>query len=170
VVAVFKETASGAKDNRPERNKVLALAQARKIDAVLVTELSRWDRSTQDLVKTLDDLHGWGVSVLAQTGLSFDLGTPNGRLMRTIMAGLAEFERDLIRERVKSGLAAAKANRKILGRQFGQRPSDKKAARVRKLHSGGLSYRLIARNVGLSKNTVMQIVKRDAQQNTRAAA
>src|SRR5262249_33318338 len=75
VVGVFKETASGAKNDRPERKKVLALAQAREIGAILVTELSRWGRSTQDLVQTLDDLHSWMVSVLAQTGLSFDLGT-----------------------------------------------------------------------------------------------
>jgi DNA invertase Pin-like site-specific DNA recombinase len=60
---------------RPERAKVLALARAPKIDAILVTEVSRWGRSTQDLVQTLDDLHGWKVSVLAQTGLSFDLST-----------------------------------------------------------------------------------------------
>src|SRR5215475_4313974 len=57
-----------------------------------------------ELVQTLDDLHGWKVSVLAQTGLSFDLSTAVGKFMRTIMAGLAEFERDLIRDRVKSGL------------------------------------------------------------------
>jgi len=161
VVAVFKETASGADDGRPERAKVLALARAHKIDAVLVTELSRWGRSTQDLVQTLDDLHGWKVSVLAQTGLSFDLSTASGKLMRTIMAGLAEFERDLIRDRVKSGLAAARARGVKLGRQVGQRPSDKKAKRVLGMHADGLSYRLIARNVGLSKNTVMDIVRRN---------
>jgi DNA invertase Pin-like site-specific DNA recombinase len=160
IVAVFRETASGAKNDRAERNKVMALAQARKIDAILVTELSRWGRSTQDLVQTLDDLHSWKVSVLAQTGLSFDLSTASGKLMRTIMAGLAEFERDLIRERVKSGLAAAKARGVVLGRQHGQRPSDKKAKRVLQLHADGLSYRLIGRNVGLSKNTVMEIIRR----------
>ena len=120
IVAVLKETASGAKNDRPERNKVMALARARKVDAILVTELSRWGRSTQDLVQTLDDLHSWKVSVLAQTGLSFDLSTASGKLMRTIMAGLAEFERDLIRERVKSGLAAAQARGVKLGRQPGQ--------------------------------------------------
>jgi DNA invertase Pin-like site-specific DNA recombinase len=107
-------------------------------------------------VQTLDDLHSWKVSVLAQTGLTFDLSTSSGKLMRTIMAGLAEFERDLIRERVKSGLAAAKARGVSLGRQHGQRPS------VLRLHAEGLSYRLIARNLGLSKNTVMEIVKREA--------
>ena len=162
IVAVFKETASGAKNDRAERNKVMALARARKIDAILVTELSRWGRRTQDLVQTLDDLHGWKVSVLAQTGLSYDLGTASGKLMRTIMAGLADFERDLIRERVKSGLQAAKARGVVLGRKEGQRPSDKKAKKVLDLHRDGLSYRLIGRNVGLSKNTVMEIVRRDA--------
>jgi DNA invertase Pin-like site-specific DNA recombinase len=129
----------GAKNDRAERKKVMALAQARKIDAILVTELSRWGRSTQDSVQTLDDLHSWKVSVLAQTGLSYDLGTASGKLMRTIMAGLAEFERDLIKERVKSGLAAAKARGVCLGRQVGQRPSDKKAKKVLQLHKEGLS-------------------------------
>ena len=161
IVAVFKEIASGAKNDRAERKKVMALAQARKIDAILVTELSRWGRSTQDLVQTLDDLHGWKVSVLAQTGLSFDLSTASGKLMRTIMAGLAEFERDLIRDRVKSGLSAAKARGVVLGRQVGQRPSDKKAKKVLQLHEDGLSYRLIGRNLGLSKNTVMDIIRRE---------
>ena len=159
VVAVFRATASGA-DNEPA--KVLKLARAHEIDAVLVTELSRWGQSTQDLVQTLDDLHGWKVSVLAQTGSSFDLSTASGKLMRTIMAGLAEFERDLIRDRVMSGLAAARARGVKLGRQVGQRPSDKKAKRVLGMHADGLSYRLIARNVGLSKNTVMDIVRRNS--------
>ena len=88
---------------------------------MLVTELSRWGRSS-DLAR--------GVSVFAQTGLSFDLATPEGKLMLTIMAGLAEFERDLIRQRVKSGLDAARAKGVKLGRQIGQRPSDKKAGKV----------------------------------------
>ena len=135
------------------RNKVMALARNHEIEQ---SWSSRWGRSTQDLVQTLDDLHSWKVSVLAQTGLTFDLSTSSGKLMRTIMAGLAEFERDLIRERVKSGLAAAKARSVRLGRQHGQRPS------VLGLHAQGLSYRLIARNLGLSKNTVMEIVKREA--------
>src|SRR5690348_13104670 len=90
---------------------------------------------------------------------SFDLGTASGKLMRTIMAGLAEFERDLIRARVRSGLAAARARGVALGRQVGQRLSDKKARRVLGLHVDGQSYRLIARNLGLSKNTVMAIVR-----------
>jgi putative DNA-invertase from lambdoid prophage Rac len=134
-----------------------------RLTPFLVTELSRWGRSTQDLVQTLDDLHGWKVSVLAQTGHSFDLSTASSKLMQTIMAGLAEFERHLIRDRVMCGLAAARARGVKLGRQVGQRPSDKKAKRVLAMHKEGLSYRLIGRNLGLSKNTVMQILQREAR-------
>jgi putative DNA-invertase from lambdoid prophage Rac len=63
IAGVFTETASGVKNDRVERKKVMALAQAREIDAILITELSRWGQSTQDLVQTLDDLHSWKVSV-----------------------------------------------------------------------------------------------------------
>jgi putative DNA-invertase from lambdoid prophage Rac len=117
-------------------------------------------RSTQDLVQTLDDLHSWKVSVLAQTGLSFDLGTASGKLMRTIMAGLPEFERDLIRERVKSGLAAAKARGGYPWASTGPAPIRQESEASARMHAEGLSYRLIARTVGLSKNAVMEIVRR----------
>jgi putative DNA-invertase from lambdoid prophage Rac len=161
VVGVFKESASGAKNDRIERNKVMALAQARAVDAILVTELSRWGRSTIDLVQSLQSLQAWKVSILAKSGLQFDLTTPHGKMIASVMAALAEFERDLIRDRIKSGIAAAKARGKQLGRRVGQRPSDRKAAKVIQLSEGGLSYRLIGRQVGLSKNTVGDIVKRN---------
>ena len=161
IVAVCRETGSGAKLDRVERRRVMALAQAREIDVVLVTELSRWGRSTIDLLHTLHDLEARGVSLVALQGMTFDLSTSAGRMMATVIAGLAEFERDLLRERVRSGLAAAKARGKVLGRKPGQRPkADRHAARVMTLVEQGLSYRLIARNLGLSKNTVMVIVRR----------
>ena len=161
VIATFAETASGAKDSRRERKRVLALAQERRIDAVLVTELSRWGRSTQDLLGTLHQLAGWNVSVVAMGGLTFELNTPHGRMLATLLAGVAQFERDLISERVRSGLAAAKARGKKLGRQPGQRPkSDRLAPRVLRLVGEGRSYRWIARDVAISKNTVGGIVKR----------
>jgi DNA invertase Pin-like site-specific DNA recombinase len=105
VVGVYMEKASGACNDRQERKKVIAMVQARQIDAVLVTEISRWGRSTKDLFETLDELHDRGVSVLPSNGQSFDISSANGRLMRTIISALAEFERGLIKERVKSGLA-----------------------------------------------------------------
>ncbi|HEX6012574.1 MAG TPA: recombinase family protein [Geminicoccaceae bacterium] len=161
VVGVYKETGSGVRLDRTERRKVMALAQARRIDAVLVTELSRWGRSTLDLLHTLKELESRRVSVIAMNGLAFDLTTPHGRMMATILAGLAEFERELIQERIRSGLAAAKARGKRLGRQPGQRPkSDRLAPKVLALVAQGRSYRLIGRELGLSKNTVADIVRR----------
>lgn len=161
VIGTFKETGSGVKADRDERRKVLALAQRREIDAVLVTELSRWGRSTTDLLATLKELQARRVSVIALNGMTFDLSTPHGRMIATVLAGIAEFERELIQERIRSGIAAAKARGKKLGRQPGQRPkSDRLAPKVLALVSQGRSYRLIGREVGLSKNTVAGIVKR----------
>jgi putative DNA-invertase from lambdoid prophage Rac len=161
VVGIYKETGSGAKLDRAERKKVMALAQARHLDAVLVTELSRWGRSTIDLLQTLRDLESQRVSVIALSGMTFDLSNPAGRMMATMLAGIAEFERDLMGERIKSGLAAAKARGRRLGRQPGQRPkSDRLGPKVLTLVAQGRSYRLIGRELGLSKNTVAEIVKR----------
>jgi putative DNA-invertase from lambdoid prophage Rac len=170
IVGVYKEKASGAKADRIERKKVMALAQAREIVAILVTELSRSGRSIIDLVRTLQSLQAWDVSVLAISGLQFDLSTPHGKMLAPVMAALAEFERDLIRERIKSGIAAAKARGKRLGRQPGQRPSDRKATKVLKLAEAGPSYRLIGRHVGLSNNTVGAILQRARAANQRKQA
>ena len=157
VVGIYKETGSGVKLDRSERRKVMALAQAREIDTILVSELSRWGRSTIDLLNTLRELESRRVSVITLSGMTFDLSTPNGRMMATFLSGIAEFERDMISERVKSGMAAAK----VLGRRPGQRPkADRLGAKVLALVAEGRSYRLIGRQLGLSKNTVNDIVKR----------
>jgi DNA invertase Pin-like site-specific DNA recombinase len=161
VVGTFKETASGMRLDRAERKRVLALVQRREIDAVLVAELSRWGRSTTDLLATLKELEARRVSLVAMNGMTFDLATPHGRMMATILAGIAEFERELTTERIRSGIAAAKARGKRLGRQHGQRPkSDRLAPKVLALVALGRSYRLVGREIGLSKNTVAGIVKR----------
>lgn len=164
VVATFTETASGTLASRAARNRILDLAQAREIDAVLVTELSRWGRSTQDLLDTLHRLAGWKVSVVAMSGMTFEIDTPHGRMMATLLAGIAQFERDLLSERVKSGLAAARARGKKLGRQPGQCPvADKLADKVTTAVAEGRSYRWIARDLAISKNTVLEIMKRHRQ-------
>ncbi len=162
VTGIFKETGSGAKLDRAERRTIIALAQTRQIDVILVTELSRWGRSTIDLLNTLRELESWKVSVIAMNGMAFDLSSPHGRMLATFLSGIAEFERDLISERVKSGLAAAKARGKRLGRQAGECPkSDRLAPRVLASVAEGRSYRWIAHDLGISKNTVATITKRN---------
>ena len=161
VVCTYKETASGVKLDHAERKQVLALAQWHEIDVVLVTELSRRGRSTTDPLATLKELEARRVSLVALNGMASDLTTPHGRMMATLLAGIAEFERELTVERIRSGIAAAKARGKKLARQFGQRPkSDRLAPRVLALMALGRSYRLTGREVGLSKITVGEIIKR----------
>ena len=170
VVGTFKETGSGVKLDRAERRRVMALAQARQIDAVLVTELSRGERSTTDLLATLQELEARRVSVIALNGMAFDLSTPHGRMIATVLAGIAAFERELTQERIRSGIAAAKARGKRLGRQPGHRPkSDRLASQVMALVANGRSYRLIGREIGLSKNTVADIVKRHRTHSPQTA-
>lgn len=165
VVGVYKETASGTKNDRAKRKEVLALAQARKIDVILVTEMTRFGRSTQDLMEQLQKLMSVDVSLIAQTGFTFDLTNPQGKLIASIMASLAEFERDVIAERVKSGLANAKAKGVKLGRQAGDNiVQDKVEARVIAMVTEGTSYRATAEKLGISPTTVLKIMTRHKAQ------
>jgi len=112
-------------------------------------------------MQTLQDLQAYGVSLVAPTGLQFDLTSAQGKLIASVMASLAEFERDLLRERVRSGIAAAKARGTIFGRRPGQRvKADKLTPKVLELIASGHSYRQIGRLLDLSKNTVLAIAKR----------
>lgn len=161
VVEVFQEKASGAKNDRAERAKVIKMAQARLIDVVLVTELSRWGRSTQDLISTLQELQARSVSVVASTGMAMDLSTPSGKLMATLLSGIAEFERELIQERVRSGIASARLRGKVIGRKSGDNyKSGKKETKIEQLHREGKSVREIAKETGLGKSTVADTIKR----------
>ena len=128
---------------------------------VLVTELTRWGRSTTDLLASIQELEACRVSVIAQTGLQFDLRSPQGKLFSSLMDALAEFERDLLRERVRSGIAAAQGR----GVKFGRQPdvrvkADRYTDRVLCLRVQGQSYRSIAQALQLSRNTVMDIIQR----------
>jgi putative DNA-invertase from lambdoid prophage Rac len=160
VIQVLKETASGTKNSRKEREKALKLARQREIEVVLVTELTRWGRSTVDLVHTLEKLESWGVSLIAQTGLQFDLSTSHGRLIANMMSSLAQFERDLLSERVKSGLAAAKAKGRVGGRRKGQNiVADRIRTKVLRLRKEGVSIRKLASEFGVGKGTIEKILK-----------
>ncbi len=166
VTGIWKEIGSGARLDRKERGKVLALAQSRKIDAVLVTELTQWGRSTLDLLHTLQDLQGWKVSLIAQTGMQLDLSTPQGKLVASLMAALAEFERDLTIERINSGLASAKARGKTLGRPSGGKTkATRLSTKILSMVGEGQSYRQVAKELKISKTTVNKIVNLEKKQS-----
>lgn len=156
VIHVYKEVASGAKNDRAKRRQIMQLAQARKIDAILVTELSRWGRSLQDLINSLNELKSFGVSLVAEKGFQFDLDTPQGKLLAGVLGSLAEFERDLIAERVKSGMSAAKARGKHIGRKKGISKSVP-VTEIKKALSTGQSVRDIAKDLKISPTTVMRV-------------
>ena len=163
VVGIWSEFGSGVKLDRVKRKEIMAIARKGKIDAVLVTELTRWGRSTIDLINTLNDLHSWKVSLIAQTGMQFDLSTPAGNLMLTIMAGLAEFERSLIQERIKSGVALARSKCKVFGRKPGSK-ADKYRNDIKLLNEEGKSIRVIATTLDIDKGMVerqLAIIKKE---------
>ena len=156
IVAVVKETASGAKNHRTERKLVLDLARKRQIDLVLVSELSRWGRSTADLRDTIQDLAGWQVGIRALNGPDLDISTAQGKLMLNLLAAISEFERDLLQERIKSGIAHARSKGTKSGRVIG-RPGFDRSERVTRLLAEGRSVRSIASELGISKTTVMKV-------------
>ena len=156
IVAVVKETASGAKNDRVERNLILDLARKRQIDMVLVSELSRWGRSTADLRSTIEDLAARQVAIRALNGPDLDISTAQGKLMLSLLAAISEFERDLLQERIRSGIAHARSKGTKSGRAIG-RPAFDRAERVKRLLAEDRSVRSIASELGISKTTVMKI-------------
>ena len=115
-------------------------------------------------MRTLGKLAPWDASLIAQTGLTFDLSTPQGKLVTSLMASLAEFEHDLLRERVTSGIAAAKACGQTFGRRPGYRPSDRHAPEVVRLSRfEKASQREIAQRLGISKTAVNEILRKETE-------
>lgn len=161
VTHIFLETASGKKNNRAQRKRVIDLARARSINLILVSELTRWGRSTIDLIESLHELNSYNVSLIAQNGFQYDISTPHGKMIASVMASLAEFERELICERVRSGVASAKARGKVLGRPQGGK-TEKLAPRIRILRGQGKSIRSIAAELKVSKALVGEALKMSA--------
>ena len=159
VVGVFRETASGAKDNRQVRKQVIDLANKGRINLVLVSELTRWGRSTQDLIETVSALFNKKVSLIPLNGQQFDLNTPMGKLMLTIFSGLAEFERDLLTERIRSGMNEARRKGKRFGRPADYNKYSKYQQRILTLRAEKKSIREIAGELKLSPTTVQKVLK-----------
>jgi len=148
-----KEVGSGA-SQRQSREKLIEAARRREIDVVLVWRLDRWGRSVTDLLATLTELEHLSVGFVSLTE-ALDLTTPAGRAMAALLAVFAEFEREVLRERVRAGLAHARQNGKRLGRPV---TAALQADQVRKLHRAGVSKSEIARRLNIGRTSVRRIL------------
>jgi putative DNA-invertase from lambdoid prophage Rac len=153
VVMQVREVNSGAVRRRA-REKLLEAARRREIDGVLVWRLDRWGRSVTDLLATLQELDHLGVGFVSLTE-ALDLTTPAGRAMAAMLAVFAAFEREVLQERTRAGMAHARQNGKRLGR-----PATAAAhtAEIRKLHRAGVSKSEIARRLQIGRTSVRRIV------------
>lgn len=158
------DRATGSTDDRPGLKRIFALVRAREVDAVVVVKMDRLFRSLKHLVVTLEEFEALKVKFIA-TRDQVDLTTPAGRLFMQILGSLAEFERELIRERIMLGLAHARANGKKLGRPRGPDRTDE----IRKLKGQGMSYREIQKLLGVSMGAITRarITKKGAPKTSK---
>jgi putative DNA-invertase from lambdoid prophage Rac len=153
--AVFSEYCdvgvSGAKASRPQLNRMIQDARRRRFDAIVVWKLDRLGRSLKHLVTTIEDLAAYGVSFIAPRD-NLDLSTPTGRLMMHVIGAMAEFERDLIKERVSAGVAAARKRGVRLGRPHTSVSADK----VKALRDTGMPWRQVAKKLKVGTGTAVR--------------
>lgn len=145
---------SGSKESRPELNRMIQDAHRRRFDAVLCWKLDRLGRSLKHLVTTIEDLASYGVSFVALRD-NLDLSTPSGRLMMHIIGAMAEFERELIRERVTAGIAAARKR----GARIGRPKTCISADKVQALRDAGTPWRAIAKRLGVGTGTAVRALQ-----------
>jgi DNA invertase Pin-like site-specific DNA recombinase len=148
------DRASGGTDDRPGFKQLLQRVRAREVDAVIVVKLDRLFRSLKHLVNTLSEFEALGVKFIA-TRDQVDLTTPAGRMFVQILGSLAEFERELIRERILLGLEHAKSSGKKLGR-----PKFYDDKKIRDLRKAGMSYQGIQQKLGVSKGAVCRALQK----------
>ena len=148
-----KEVGSGSA-LRQKREELLAAARRREVDVIVVWRLDRWGRSVVDLVTTLQELSSVKVGFVSLTE-ALDLTTPSGRALAGMLAVFAEFERDILRDRVKAGIAQARKE----GRPHG-RPQTvaKHTAEIKKLFKKGVSKRQIASRLKISRTSVRRLL------------
>jgi DNA invertase Pin-like site-specific DNA recombinase len=139
---------SGSKDSRPALDKLMAAARRRQVDVVVVYRFDRFARSLAFLVKSLEEFRALGIDFVSLHE-SVDTSTPNGRLVFGILGSVAEFERELIQERIKSGIAAARKR----GKRFGRPMRVVDSERVYEMRKQRLSWSRISRELGISRRT-----------------
>ena len=143
---------SGSRERRPALDKLMIACRKRLVNSVVVYRYDRFARSLRQLVNALEEFRALNIDFVSlHEGV--DTSTPNGRLVFGIFASIAEFERELIRDRVRSGLAAAKAKGKILGRPRVAANTQQIAS----LRDSGASWRTISREVGVSVRTARRL-------------
>ena len=149
VVAEYVDFLSGSKRSRPELDRMMVNAQAKKFDAVLVWKFDRFARSVIHLTTALESFKSWGISFMSITE-QVDTSTPMGKLVFTILGAVAEMERDNLIERTKAGLARARAQGKRLGRPG---ISDKLKAKIAtRIARGETPYR-VAKDLKIDRHT-----------------
>ena len=153
VALQIKEVGSGAK-TRPRREELLKAARRREVDVIIVWRLDRWGRSLADLVTTLRELSDVGIGFVSLNE-AIDLTTPSGRALAGMLAVFAEFERDILRERVKAGIAQAREKGKRHGRPA---TAAKQSAHVKQLFKKGVSKSEIARRLKIGRTSVIRIL------------
>ena len=157
---------SGAKESRPELDRLLADARRRRFDVLAVYRYDRFARSLRQLVNALEEFRSLGIEFVSlHEGV--DTSTPNGRLIFGIFASIAEFERELIRDRVRSGLRNARAKGKRLGRP----KVVVDARRIASLRDSGTSWPVIAAKLGVGVGTAYRAYQAlSKNQRIRASA
>jgi DNA invertase Pin-like site-specific DNA recombinase len=140
---------SGAKDSRPELNKLMADAHRRRFDAVVVWKFDRFARSVSHLLRALENFNALGVGFVSLSE-QIDTSTPTGKMVFTVLGAVAELERSLIAERVRAGLRNAKAK----GTRLGRPRISVDASRVARLRAEGRTVREIAATLGVSRSLV----------------
>jgi DNA invertase Pin-like site-specific DNA recombinase len=157
-----QDVGSGA-SLRPKREELLKAARRRELDRIVVWRLDRWGRSLLDLIATLQELASLDVGFVSLSE-ALDLTTPSGRALAGMLAVFAEFERDILRDRVKAGIAQARKE----GRPHGRPPTVAKyASQIRSLAKKGLNKSAIARRLRISRTSVRRFLARPVLRNRR---
>jgi len=146
---------SGAKDSRPELNRLNADAKRRRFDAVVVWKFDRFARSVSHLLRALEEFRSLGIEFVSLSE-QIDTSTPTGKMVFTVLGAVAELERSLIAERVRAGIRNARAK----GRRLGRPRVAMDAARIARLRREGASWRAIAAALGVSTTTAFLAVRR----------
>jgi DNA invertase Pin-like site-specific DNA recombinase len=162
----YIDTGSGASTTLPERKRLLEDAKRGKVHAVLVWRFDRFARSTRQLVDACENFQAWGVQFISSHE-GIDTTTPGGRFAFTVFAAIAEFERELIRERTLAGMHKAKLNGTRSGRPVGRptRPVD--VRRAQRLHKEGKSWREVSRIMGIPRTTLRNAIQEEGETGVR---